>query len=111
MWAASSGILTTSGGTIVDASGDEVILKGYALSGMEIGHTISGDPTEGTNSINKDWLTNMYRWASQCVMGPWHQSAVWLFSAGSGPQLCWRLPGMHRLLVLPVHVSVSCVTE
>ena len=69
MEAASSGILTTSGGTIVDPSGNEVVLKGYALSGMEIGHTISGDPTEGTNSINKDWLVNMYRWASRCVVG------------------------------------------
>ena len=68
--AASSGILTTSGGTIVDPSGNEVVLKGYALSGMEIGHTISGDPTEGTNSINKDWLTNMYRWAMPLCGGP-----------------------------------------
>eukprot|EP00891_Asterochloris_glomerata_P000143 jgi/Astpho2/143/fgenesh1_pg.00004_%23_47_t len=58
---AASGILTTSGGTIVDPSGNEVTLRGYALSGIEIGHTISGDPTQGTNSINKDWLTNMYR--------------------------------------------------
>ncbi len=79
---AASGILTTSGGTIVDPSGKEVTLRGYALSGIEIGHTISGDPTQGTNSINKDWLTNMYRWASQCVVGLLHQSAAWLVNAG-----------------------------
>ena len=95
----------------MDASGDEVVLKGYALSGIEISHTISGDPTEGTNSINKDWLTNMYRWASQCVVGPWHKSAVWHCSAGSGPaallapsgdastaQCCQCLPQSHALL-------------
>ncbi|KAK9807769.1 hypothetical protein WJX72_008737 [[Myrmecia] bisecta] len=53
--------LTTSSGKIVDASGNELILKGVALSGFEISHTMSGDPSKGTDSQNKDWPTNMYR--------------------------------------------------
>ena len=46
----------------MDENGDEVILKGFALSGFESSYTVTGDPTSGSDSIAHDWRTNMYRW-------------------------------------------------
>ncbi|KAL0047433.1 hypothetical protein WJX82_003298 [Trebouxia sp. C0006] len=59
--AATTGTLTTSNGQILDASGNVVVLKGFALSGFEISMTMSGDLSEGTDSIAHDWDTIMYR--------------------------------------------------
>lgn len=59
--AASSGTLSTKDGKIVDESGLEVILKGFALSGFESSFTMTGDLTDGSDSIAHDWQTSMYR--------------------------------------------------
>ena len=56
-----AGILTTSNGKIYDANGAEVVLKGFALSGFESSYTMTGDLSEGTDSIAHDWDTDMYR--------------------------------------------------
>ncbi|KAL0029335.1 hypothetical protein WJX77_000152 [Trebouxia sp. C0004] len=59
--AEATGTLTTSNGKIFDANGSAVVLKGFALSGFESSFTMTGDLTEGTNSITHDWDTAMYR--------------------------------------------------
>lgn len=59
--AEATGTLTTSNGKIYDANGSEVKLKGFALSGFESSFTMTGDLSEGTDSIAHDWDTNMYR--------------------------------------------------
>ena len=46
----------------MDPDGNVVTLKGFALSGFEIGLTMSGDLTEGKDSIAHDWDTVMYRY-------------------------------------------------
>ncbi len=56
-----AGTLTTSNGQILDPSGNVVVLKGFALSGFEISLTMTGDLSEGTDSIAHDWDTIMYR--------------------------------------------------
>lgn len=56
-----AGGLTTSNGQIIDENGNTVVLKGFALSGMEISLTMSGNLLEGTDSIAHDWDTVMYR--------------------------------------------------
>ena len=63
-----SGTLTTSNGQIVDPEGNVVVLKGFALSGFEIGLTMSGDLTEGKDSIAHDWDTVMYRYICTRLM-------------------------------------------
>lgn len=63
-----SGGLTTSDGQIVDANGKVVVLKGFALSGFEIGLTMSGDLTKGQDSIAHDWDTVMYRYILHTCM-------------------------------------------
>lgn len=59
--AATTSTLTTSNGQILDAAGNVVVLKGFALSGFEISLTMTGDLSEGTDSIAHDWDTIMYR--------------------------------------------------
>jgi len=44
-----------------------VVLKGFALSGFEISLTMSGDLSEGTDSIAHDWDTIMYRYNSHII--------------------------------------------
>ena len=56
-----AGGLTTSNGQIIDENGNTVTLKGFALSGLEISLTMSGNLLKGTDSIAHDWDTVMYR--------------------------------------------------
>ncbi|KAK9817182.1 hypothetical protein WJX72_010721 [[Myrmecia] bisecta] len=53
--------LTTWNGQIINEKGEPVILKGVALSGFEIGHTINGNLHQGLDSINQDYQTHIYR--------------------------------------------------
>lgn len=52
----------------MDPDGKMVTLKGFALSGLEIGLTMSGDLTEGKDSIAHDWDTVMYRYKLHTYM-------------------------------------------
>ena len=57
--------LTTQNGYIIDSAGSPVHIKGVAISGFETvnGKQINGNPTEGTDSINQDYRTTIYRCA------------------------------------------------
>lgn len=71
-----TGTLSTKDGKIVDESGLEVILKGFALSGFESSFTMTGDLTDGSDSIAHDWQTSMYRCLSCLCISLQHMYRV-----------------------------------